>query len=464
MLTYPMEGRGSLPLYEYLCRCIRSDILGGVLPAGTRLPSKRALAEHLHVSVITVESAYSQLEAEGYLQAQPKRGFFVAAVEQIPPVLRETAPLPEQSPPRWRLDLSRNQVDTTRFPVSTWARLTRQVLSEEPEALLSPVPHQGLAALRQAIAADLRDFRGMAVSPEQIVIGAGAEYLYLLLAQLLGRDTVFALEDPGYPKIRQVYGACGAACVPIPLDGQGIGLEALAASGASALHISPNHQYPTGLVTPIARRQALLRWADDTGGTVIEDDYDSEFRFTGRPIPTLQSIDSRGRVIYLNTFSQTISPSMRLGFLVLPPRLLEQYRRELGFYACTVPALEQHVLARFISGGHYERHLSRMRKEYRDRRAQVVEAFRSSALAPRVTFSEERAGLHFLLRLDTRRPDRELGQLAARDGVRLSFLTEYAAMPDPGFAHTLVINYAGLSPRRLPEAVRLLSEVLLPLL
>lgn len=464
MLTYPMEERGSLPLYEYLCRCIRSDILGGVLPAGTRLPSKRALAEHLHVSVITVESAYSQLEAEGYLQAQPKRGFFVAAVEQIPPVLRETAPLPEQSPPRWRLDLSRNQVDTARFPVSTWARLTRQVLSEEPEALLSPVPHQGLAALRQAIAADLRDFRGMAVSPEQIVIGAGAEYLYLLLAQLLGRDTVFALEDPGYPKIRQVYGACGAACVPIPLDGQGIGLEALAASGASALHISPNHQYPTGLVTPIARRQALLRWADDTGGTVIEDDYDSEFRFTGRPIPTLQSIDSRGRVIYLNTFSQTISPSMRLGFLVLPPRLLEQYRRELGFYACTVPALEQHVLARFISGGHYERHLSRMRKEYRDRRAQVVEAFRSSALAPRVTFSEERAGLHFLLRLDTRRPDRELGQLAARDGVRLSFLTEYAAMPDPGFAHTLVINYAGLSPRRLPEAVRLLSEVLLPLL
>ena len=464
MLTYPIEERGSLPLYEYLCRCIRSDILGGVLPAGTRLPSKRALAEHLHVSVITVESAYSQLEAEGYLQALPKRGFFVAAVEQAPPAPRETAPLPEQSPPRWRLDLSRNQVDTARFPVSTWARLTRQVLSEEPEALLSPVPHQGLAALRQAIAADLRDFRGMAVSSEQIVIGAGAEYLYLLLAQLLGRDTVFAVEDPGYPKIRQVYGACGAACVPIPLDGQGVGLEALAASGARALHISPNHQYPTGLVTPIARRQALLRWAGDTGGTVIEDDYDSEFRFTGRPIPTLQSIDAHGRVIYLNTFSQTISPSMRLGFLVLPPRLLEQYRRELGFYACTVPALEQHVLARFISGGHYERHLSRMRKEYRDRRGQVVEAFRSSALAPRVTFSEERAGLHFLLRLDTRRSDRELEQLAAGAGVRLSFLSEYAAIPDPGFAHTLVVNYAGLSPQRLPEAVRLLSEVLLPLL
>lgn len=216
----------------------------------------------------------------------------------------------------------------------------------------------------------------MAVSPEQIVIGAGAEYLYLLLAQLLGRDTVFAVEDPGYPKIRQVYDACGAVCAPIPLDGQGVELSALERSGAKALHISPNHQYPTGLVTPIVRRQALLRWAEDTGSTIIEDDYDSEFRYTGRPIPTLQSIDDRGRVIYLNTFSQTISPSMRLGFLVLPPRLLERYRQELGFYACTVPALEQHVLARFIAGGHYERHLSRMRKEYRDRRSATISAFR----------------------------------------------------------------------------------------
>ena len=388
MLTYPMEERGSLPLYEYLCRSIRSDILSGALPAGTRLPSKRALAEHLRVSVITVEGAYSQLEAEGYLQARPKRGFFVSAVERPLPAAEEppAAVPPEPQSPQARLDLSRNRVDTARFPVSTWAKLTRQVLSEAPEALLSPVPHQGLPALRQAIADELRDLKGMAVSPSQIIIGAGAEYLYLLLAQLLGRDTAFAVEDPGYPKIRQVYRACGAACVPIPLDGQGIDPAALAASGAGALHISPNHQYPTGLVTPIARRQALLRWAEDTGGTIIEDDYDSEFRFTGRPIPTLQSIDARGRVVYLNTFSQTISPSMRLGFLVLPPRLLERYRRNLGFYACTVPALEQHVLARFISGGHYERHLARMRKEYRERRGAVLEAFRLSPLSQRVTF------------------------------------------------------------------------------
>ena len=262
------------------------------------------------------------------------------------------------------------------------------------------------------------------------------------------------MEDPGYPKIRQVYDACGAVCAPIPLDGQGVELSALERSGAKALHISPNHQYPTGLVTPIVRRQALLRWAEDTGSTIIEDDYDSEFRYTGRPIPTLQSIDDRGRVIYLNTFSQTISPSMRLGFLVLPPRLLERYRQELGFYACTVPALEQHVLTRFIAGGHYERHLSRMRKEYRDRRSATISAFRASPLASHVTFSEEGAGLHFLLRLDTNRSDEELRRLTAEAGIRLSFLSEYAAVPDPRFAHTLVVNYAGLSQSDLEEALQ----------
>lgn len=459
MLTYSMEDRGGLPLYEYLYRCIRADILDGALATDERLPSKRALAEHLHLSVITVESAYQQLEAEGYVYTRPKRGFFVAPVDRTPRPAAAT-PIPAEPPAKaWRLDLRSNQVDTSRFPVSTWARLTRQVLSEGGAAILSPTPHQGLSALRQAIADDLRDFKGMAVSPEQIVVGAGAEYLYLLLAQLLGKDAVFAVEDPGYPKLRQVYGKCGAACVPVPIDRQGMSLRALEASGANVVHISPTHHYPTGIVTPIGRRQALLRWAEKYGGVIIEDDYDSEFRFAGRPIPTLQSIDTQGRVVYMNTFSQTISPSMRMGFMVLPPRLLEQYRRELDFYACTVPVLEQHVLARFLSGGYYEQHLSRMRKEYRARRAAVIDAFQNSAFADRVTFSEQAAGLHFLLRLDTERPDGDILRRAERLGVRLGFLSEYEAVPSPGYAHTLVVNYAGLEPARLNETMALLAEV-----
>ena len=461
MLTYPMEERGDLPLYEYLYRRIREDILSGKLTAGERLPSKRALAEHLHLSVITVEGAYAQLEAEGYLYTLPKRGFFVSQVDRTPaPQAPEPPAIPEPEAARtWRLDLKSNQVDTARFPVSTWARLTRQVLSEDGTALLRPVPHQGLEALRRAIADDLRDYRGMSVSPEQIIVGAGAEYLYLLLAQLLGPGAVFAAEDPGYPKIRQVYGKCGAACRPVPLDAQGMDLAALTASGATVAHLSPSHHYPTGLVTPIARRQALLRWAEQVDGFIIEDDYDSEFRFTGRPLPTLQSIDRSGRVLYMNTFSQTISPSMRVGFVVLPPRLLERYRRELDFYACTVPALEQHVLARFLSGGYYEQHLSRMRKEYRQRRCAVLAAFRSGPFAHRITIYEQGAGLHFLLRLDTDRSDAALRQRAEALGVRLGFLSEYAAVPDPSYAHTLVINYAGLDEARLPQAVELLGAV-----
>ena len=342
--------------------------------------------------------------------------------------------------------------------MSTWARLVRQVLSEGAEELLSPIPHQGLLELRQAIASDLAAYRGMAVEPEQIVVGAGAEYLYLLLSQLLGREAVIAVEDPGYPKIRQVYTACGATVRPVGLDNQGLSLRALRKSGANVAHISPAHHYPTGTVTPIARRQALLRWAEETEGFLIEDDYDSEFRFTGRPIPTLRSIDTAGRVIYMNTFSQTISPSMRVGFAVLPPRLLEKYRRELDFYACTVPALEQLTLARFLDRGFYEKHLSRMRKEYRARHDAVLAAFRASPFAQRIRITEQGAGLHFLLRLDTDRSDGELKQRAEALGVRLSLLSEYAAAA-PVPQHTLVVNYAGLEPDRLPQAMDLLAEV-----
>ncbi|MCI2055653.1 MAG: PLP-dependent aminotransferase family protein [Oscillibacter sp.] len=461
MRTYNLEERGNTPLYEYLYRCIRGDILSGALQAEEKLPSKRALAEHLHLSVITVENAYAQLTAEGYLTARPKRGYFVSRVER-PPTPRKPAAqvLPERPAPVWKLDCKTNRVDSTRFPFAVWSHLTRQVLSQEGTALLAPVPHQGLPALRRAIADDLRDYRGMTVSPEQILVGAGAEYLYLLLAQLLAENAPLAVEDPGYPRITQIYSKSGLACVPVPLDEQGLRLDALQKSGAGAVHISPSHHYPTGIVMPIARRQALLRWAEERNGIIIEDDYDSEFRFAGRPIPTLQSIDTFGRVIYMNTFSQTIAPSMRIGFLVLPPELLARYRRELDFYACPVPATEQAVLTRFLNSGQYEQHLSRMRSEYRLRRFAVLEAFRKSAFADRITITEHGAGLHFLLKIDTETPDDVLRRRAEAMGVRLGFLSEYTKQPDESLAHTLVVNYAGLESAALPEAMELLGKVL----
>ena len=454
MRTYALKKRPGLPLYEALYRAIREDILSGALAPGEKLPSKRALAANLEVGKTTVEAAYAQLLEEGFIVSRERSGYFVEAnLSRNSRPAPAPLPVPQKALPA-PVDLTGN--GTGQFPFSVWIRLQREVILDLGPRLLLPLDSQGAPELRQAIAGSLGDFRGLSVDPENILIGAGTDFLYNLLLQLLGQDKVYGVEDPGYGKIRKIYAASGVRCLPIPMDDQGIRPDCL--GNAQVLHISPSHHFPTGIVTPMARRKELLDWAEATGGWIIEDDYDTEFRFRGRPLPTMQAMDP-DRVIYMNTFSQTISPSMRVGFMVLPPRLLERYRRELDFYACTVPALEQHVLARFLEQGYYEQHLSRMRKEYRLRRGRVLEAFRASPFAKRVTISEQGAGLHFLLRLKTPLSDEDLRRRAEERGVRLGFLSEYAAVPDPAHAHTLVVNYAGLDAEKLPEAMALLSEV-----
>ncbi|HIY21975.1 MAG TPA: PLP-dependent aminotransferase family protein [Candidatus Flavonifractor merdigallinarum] len=440
MLTYDLEARGGLSLYDYLTRCIKGDILAGTLRPGEKLPSKRALARHLEVSVSTVETAYAQLEAEGYVYAQEKRGYFVTALEGAeppPPAAHPSIQLPQEEPEHWLLDFKGDGAGTEGFPFTVWARLMRRVLSEEGEKLLRPLPHNGVRPLREAIAGYLRQFRGMAVEGEQIVVGAGAEYLYNLIVQLLGRDCVYGVETPGYPKSERVYTLNGARCVPLPLDRHGVSAECAQASGAQVLHLSPSHQFPSGVVTPIARRQSLLRWAAaEPGRFIIEDDYDSEFRFRGRPIPTLQSIDRWDRVLYLNTFNRTLAPSLRIGYLVLPPALLPRYREKLGFYSCTVPAMEQYTLARFLSEGGFESHMNRMRVFYRARRERLLAALDASSLAGRCRVRGVDAGLHFLLELDTQWDDETLAARAREAGIRLSFLSEYGG----GEAHCLVVR------------------------
>ena len=453
MRTYALENRGRAPLYEYLYRCIRGDILDGTLTAGERLPSKRALAEHLHISVMTVEGAYQQLEAEGYVYTQPKRGFFVAEVERPRPAA-PAPPAPEAPPeaPVWRLDLKSNQVDASRFPAAAWARLTRQVLSEDGEALLRPVPHQGLPALRQAIARDLREYKGMAVPPEQIVVGAGAEYLYLLLAQLLGREAVFAVEDPGYPKIRQVYGKCGAACRPVPLDGQGVPPEALEAAGASVVHLSPAHHYPTGLVTPIGRRQALLRWAEKAGGIIIEDDYDSELRYHSLPIPSLQSIDTNDRTIYMGTFSKSLSPDLRIAYLVLPEQLLGRYRTAFPCANCTVPSLLQDALIQFLHRGEYQKHINAIRTHCRKKHDYILNYVREN-LSGQAVLSGSDAGLHFILTLQHDFRGSDPIQVFAENRVKIYPLSPYWNTPASCPANQFLLGYGSISLMELPLAM-----------
>ena len=462
MLTYDMAGRGSLARYEYLYRCIKEDILAGRIQAGERLPSKRALAEHLRVAVVTVENAYAQLTAEGYLDAREKRGYFVRPVEVRRPEQPEPQRLEETAPERsWLLDLKGSGSGTEGFPFSVWARLMRQVLTEEGKQLLQATPHSGALRLRRAIQRHLYQFRGISVSPEQIVVGAGTEYLYNLLVQLLGRELVYGVEDPGYSKAARIYRLNGAEVVPIPVDEQGLPPALVEQSAVQVLHSSPNHQFPTGTVMPIARRQSLLRWAaQGEGRYIIEDDYDSEFRFTGRPIPTLKSIDRADRVLYVNTFSRTLAPSLRISYLVLPTALLEEYRRKLGFYSCTVPAMEQYTLAGFLETGRFDAHINRMRVFYRGRRDAVLEAVAASPLGNRCQVLGEDAGLHFLLRLDTKREDRELAERCEALGIRLSFLSDYQLKPGSAPPHILVVNYPGVPLEHLPRALELLADCL----
>ena len=301
MLTYDLT-QSHHPLYEALYRSIREDILQGRLRAGEKLPSKRALADHLHISKITVEAAYGQLLAEGYVRAKEKVGYFVEEVDRpagAPSPLPD--PVPRAAAPRFAADFTVNTIRGEDFPFSVWTKLLREVAADRGGELLSPLPNGGAPELRRAIADYLSAFRAMSVDPEHILIGAGTDFLYNLLVQLLGRDLGYGVEDPGYGKILRVYQANGVQCLPIPMDEDGVLPQAL--SGVDVLHISPAHHFPTGSVMPIRRRQDLLDWAGrQERRYIIEDDYDSEFRFTGRPIPPMQTMDRRGRVIYINSF------------------------------------------------------------------------------------------------------------------------------------------------------------------
>ena len=455
MLTYELKKSPGVPLYEALYRCIRGDILSGSLQPGEKLPSKRALAQHLEVSKITVETAYSQLLSEGYICSREKVGYFVEAVERPRPVPKEPVRNREEAVLPQVLDLTGS--GTEQFPFSVWMKLQREVMLDYGEKLLLPMPNTGIPELKTAIAEHLAAFRGMHVDPENILIGAGTDFLYNLLIQLLGRDRIYAVEEPGYGKIRKIYAAGGVEAFGAAMDDAGVRPESLGDAGV--LHISPSHHFPTGLVTPVSRRLELLQWAQSRDGWIIEDDYDCEFRFAAHPMPAMQTLDRQGRVIYMNTFSKTLAPSIRISYLVLPEGLMKQFRSRLGFYSCTVPSFEQYTLARFLSRGHFEKHINRMRKFYRSRRNRVVQLLQDCPYADKLTILELDAGLHFLVKVDTRMSDEELTRRLMEAGIRVRTLSSYYHEEKSGDSHCLVVNYSALPEERLREALEALDGV-----
>ena len=450
MQTYTLDRSGASPLYEQLYRALKADILSGALPGGSRLPSGRALAEHLGLSRVTVETAYAQLLAEGYLTSRPRAGYFVEQLtpQELPPRVSE----PEAQPPEPEPAQSRS---AQLFPFSVWARLMRGVLLDRRQELLRPAPDAGLPALRQAVAAELYRQRGVHVSPEQVYIGAGAEYFYNLLIQFFGHGRVYALENPGHRKIARVYQANQVAVRPIGMDADGVIPELLEQSGAEVLHISPSHHYPTGTVTPITRRQALMRWLTaQPGRYLIEDDYDSEFRFSGLPIPTIQSMDRSGRVIYMNTFSRTISPSLRISYMILPRTLLPQWQTAMGFYICTVPSFEQMTLTRFLAEGYFEKHLSRMKKHYRAVRAQLFSVLHTPQAVRQCAVHDTDAGLHLVLELKNAPEPEALRALLRQSGLPDALLSDFFLdAPSPQAQKSIVLGYADAEPAQLEAAL-----------
>lgn len=462
MLTYSFSNIGSDSLYEHLYKCIKQDIMQGVLSPGDKLPSKRNFARNLNISTITIESAYAQLVAEGYIYSVPKKGYFISDITQpfkSEHKVEEESFVAVEKKQEYFVDFTSNQTNSENFPFSIWAKLMRETMAENSDALMVNPPSGGIMELRVAIAKHLKEFRGMNVSPDQIIVGAGTEYLYGLLIQLLGFDKTYAVEDPGYKKISQVYDSNQVSCCFLPMDKEGLKIAALENSKAEIVHISPSHHFPTGIVTPISRRYELLGWASKSKSRyIIEDDYDSEFRLMGKPIPSLQSIDVMEKVIYINTFTKSLASTIRISYMVLPKHLVERFYHRLYFYSCTVSNFEQYTLAEFIKEGYFEKHINRMRNFYRNQRDILLSHIKNSTLASYIHITEEDAGLHFLMHIHSIRSEESIKQRAKQEGLSISFLSHYYKECSPETEHALVINYSGIDQTHMKEAIVRLSR------
>lgn len=492
MRAYDFSKRGKISLYEYLYECLKKDILEGRIAAGEKLPSKREMALLHDISVKTVENAYGQLIAEGYLEAMEKRGYFAAKVSHENYHIHrgekernEKSACRSETQAEKKCGLERrgresrkqeagegssaplpcfadftssNTTTCAKFPLSRWNRVMRETLSSQDVLLLQTAPFQGVEKLRREIAAYLSRNRGMEVDPECILVGAGTEYLYGRLLRLLHKER-YAVEDPGYRKIARIYRDSGAECCYIPVDESGICTEKLRESGAEVVHVSPGYHFPLGTVMPIARRQELLAWASEAPGRyIVEDDYDCEFRYSGRPIPSIQSMDRQQRVIYLNTFNKTLSPALRVGYMVLPEPLMARYEQSMNYYSNTVSSFEQFALAEFMEKGYFERHISRMRKYYREYRERIRLILKESGLPISKTGGDE-AGTRILVELATTLSDAQIKQEAAKAGIKLECLSEFCHERKELFAHTVILNYADMDEAVMKEAIGRLAHI-----
>ncbi|WP_172251071.1 PLP-dependent aminotransferase family protein [Saccharibacillus deserti] len=463
------------PLYAQLYTYVREEIREQRLVPGRRLPSQRSLARHLGVSRNTVDAAYQQLLAEGYVHSEARRGLFVAELpDDLPPsgrrIQEKDSPhgsvqafgtLPEQNRRAApTCDFRYGDIDTDHFPFKAWRTLAARSLSAENAHLLLYGEARGEMDLRKQIAKYVYQARGVSCRPEQIVVGAGTPYLLDLLRRLIGDGGRYAMEDPGYLRARRVLEESGRSVLSIPLDEHGIRVDRLAAAGANTVYVTPSHQFPLGMIMPAARRLELIQWARERGGTILEDDYDSEFRYEGRPVPSLHSLDPYGNTVYMGTFSKSWMPSARVGYIVLPEKLLPAYRQYEDLFKQTVPRIEQHTLGLFMESGEWERHLNQMRQLYKKRYTALHEAIgREWGDSVRVVGSA--AGLHVVLELGgalAGLSEQDAIDAAKRRGVIVYGGSVFRHDPVEKTPVRLLLGFAGLSETKIEQGISLLGQ------
>ena len=451
-----LENSKKEPLYIQIYQFYKKEIQEGRIPSGMKLPSKRKLAAHLGIGLNTVDAAYQQLLAEGYAESRQRKGYYTAELDYLFPVNNEEAGKSEserkRQPEPHMIDFNHGRVDIEAFPHSVWKKCLMEAMNQT-DWFVSGNP-QGEHGLREEIASYLYQSRGVRCRPEQIVIGAGTQYLMHLLVLLLGKK-VYALEEPGFHRVREVLKQEQAEIAFIPLDDSGIRVDLLQENQAGVAYVTPSHQFPEGMVMPIARRTELLKWATNTSGYIIEDDYDGEFRYTGRPIPSLQGLDTNGRVIYMGTFSKSLIPAIRVGYMVLPSELALLFRKTFRGYKQTVSKTDQEALCLFMKGGHWERHLNKMRTIYRKKNKVLLRAIDES-FSGRVQVIGEKSGLHVLLDVRNGMAEAELIQSAARKGVKVYPTSVYHSGSSAGQA--ILIGYGGLTQSEIEEGTRKLGK------
>lgn len=447
-------------LYQQIYNYIKNEIRKGSLSAGQKLPSTRGLAEHLQVSRSTVDFAYGQLLSEGYIESRPYKGHFVCEITK----LYHHAPIsgkPEEDKKELKaaFDFSPNSIDMTAFPFSTWKRISKDALMDEERNVFELGSAKGDRRLREAICGYLHGSRGVECTPEQIIVGAGNDYLLMLLQKILGTDRKVAVENPAYMRAARIFASGGYEVTPVDLDASGMRIDLLLESQAQIAYITPSHQFPTGVVMPIGRRMEILSWAKEGKERyIIEDDYDSEFRYKGMPIPSLQASDGSGKVIYLGTFSKSIAPAIRISYMVLPKPLLDIYEEKLWFISSTVSRIDQAILYRFIEEGHFERYLNKMRKLYKGKHDLLLEQMKPFKKAFQIR--GEYAGLHILLEDRRGWSERELLEKAKKAECRVYGMSDYmlAKRKQGAGPGTVVIGYAAMTEKQIIEGTDRLKK------